>query len=144
MKTEIIDGLIDRWEEMLDHGTPLTIEELCSGHPELAPEVRRRIEALQAMDSAHGYSKAGYGLAASYRSAGRLPESIKMHEGTLQSHEAKLGSDHRETLVSRNNLAIAYAEAAQWDKAIPVFEEVLRDTPGQRIRARPRPCRDPQ
>ena len=45
-------SLVDRWEEMRDHGTPLTIEELCAGCPELAAEVRRRIEVLRAMDSA--------------------------------------------------------------------------------------------
>ena len=52
METEIIDGLVDRWEEMQHNGTPLTVDELCVGHPGLAAEVRRRIEALRAMDSA--------------------------------------------------------------------------------------------
>ena len=53
METETrVDSLVDRWEEMGDKGTPLTIEELCAGCPELVAEVRRRIDALQAMDSA--------------------------------------------------------------------------------------------
>ncbi len=53
METEThVDDLVGRWEEMRDQGTPLTIEELCAGSPELVAEVRRRIEALQAMDSA--------------------------------------------------------------------------------------------
>jgi serine/threonine protein kinase len=53
METESqVDELVDRWKMMRDQGTPPTIEELCTGHPELAAEVRRRIEALQAMDSA--------------------------------------------------------------------------------------------
>ena len=47
-----VDDLIDRWEELRDQGTPPTIEELCADRPELAAEVRRRIEALRAMDSA--------------------------------------------------------------------------------------------
>jgi serine/threonine protein kinase/tetratricopeptide (TPR) repeat protein len=53
METEPrIDSLVGRWEELRDHGTPLTIEELCADRPELVAEVRRRITALQAMDSA--------------------------------------------------------------------------------------------
>ena len=45
-------SLIERWERMQQQGTPLTIEDLCAGCPELVEEVRRRINALQAMDSA--------------------------------------------------------------------------------------------
>ena len=53
METEIrVDGLVDRWEVMRNHGAPPTIEELCAGCPELVDEVQRRIQALQAMDSA--------------------------------------------------------------------------------------------
>ncbi len=53
METETrVDGLVARWEELRDRGTPVTIDELCAGCPELAPEVRHRVEALQAMDSA--------------------------------------------------------------------------------------------
>src|SRR5262245_50559384 len=53
METETrVDDLVDRWELMRGHGTPLTIEELCADCPELAAEVRRRIQALQALDSA--------------------------------------------------------------------------------------------
>jgi eukaryotic-like serine/threonine-protein kinase len=47
-----VDGLIDRWEEMHEQGTPLTIEELCAASPELVEEVRRRIDALREMDLA--------------------------------------------------------------------------------------------
>ncbi len=32
-----------------------------------------------------------------------------MHEATLKSLESKLGPDHPDTLISRNNLAAAYA-----------------------------------
>jgi hypothetical protein len=53
METEAnVDDLIDLWEEMRHRGTPQTVDELCAGRPELAAELRRRIEALQAMDSA--------------------------------------------------------------------------------------------
>jgi tetratricopeptide (TPR) repeat protein/tRNA A-37 threonylcarbamoyl transferase component Bud32 len=47
-----IDDLVDRWEMMRDRGTPPTIEELCADDPALAAEVRRRIGALLAMESA--------------------------------------------------------------------------------------------
>jgi hypothetical protein len=47
-----VDGLIDRWEERHQRGAPLTIQELCADCPELIAEVRRRIAALRAMDSA--------------------------------------------------------------------------------------------
>ena len=47
-----IDDLINRWEEMRERGTPLTIEELCAHCPELVAEVRHRIRALRAVDSA--------------------------------------------------------------------------------------------
>ncbi len=43
---------MDRWEDLRECGAPLTVEEVCAGCPELVPEVRRRIEALRAMDSA--------------------------------------------------------------------------------------------
>src|SRR5262249_37679337 len=46
------DGLVDSWEALQEQGTSLTVEELCADCPELFAEVRRRIEALQAMDSA--------------------------------------------------------------------------------------------
>ncbi len=53
METETrVDDLVDRWEDMRDHGMPLSIEELCASCPELVGEVRHRVEALQAMDSA--------------------------------------------------------------------------------------------
>jgi tetratricopeptide (TPR) repeat protein/tRNA A-37 threonylcarbamoyl transferase component Bud32 len=47
-----IDELIDRWEEMHEQGSPVTIEQLCADCPELAGEVQRRIDVLHAVDSA--------------------------------------------------------------------------------------------
>jgi serine/threonine-protein kinase len=55
MDTEaLIDELVDRWEVMRDRGTTPTIEELCAGRPELAAELRRRIAALQRVNSVLG------------------------------------------------------------------------------------------
>ncbi len=47
-----VDDLVDRWEELRGCGTPMTVEELCAGCPDLIAEVRRRVDALRAMDSA--------------------------------------------------------------------------------------------
>jgi tetratricopeptide (TPR) repeat protein len=46
------DHLIDRWEELRAQGAAPTADELCADCPELAPELRRRIAALEAMESA--------------------------------------------------------------------------------------------
>ena len=47
-----VDELVGRWEELRDAGTPVAVDDLCTGRPHLIPEVRRQIEALRAMDSA--------------------------------------------------------------------------------------------
>ena len=50
MDTEAnVDDLIDRWEVMWGRGMPPTVEERCAGRPELAEELRRRIEAIRAI-----------------------------------------------------------------------------------------------
>jgi eukaryotic-like serine/threonine-protein kinase len=46
-----IDILFDRWEEMKERATPVSIDELCAHCPELAGALRRRIEVLGKMDS---------------------------------------------------------------------------------------------
>ena len=45
-----------------------------------------------------------------HRLLGRRPESeaIALYEATLEAAEARLGPDHPDTLVSRNNLAVAW------------------------------------
>ncbi|HTP16652.1 MAG TPA: tetratricopeptide repeat protein [Streptosporangiaceae bacterium] len=44
--------------------------------------------------------------------AGRLGQAIPLYEHTLADRERVLGSDHPQTLTSRNNLAYAYKAAA--------------------------------
>jgi hypothetical protein len=39
-----------------------------------------------------------------------------------------LGQDHPDTLTSRNNLAYAYQDAGDLDRAIPLFEQALDDS----------------
>src|SRR5262249_51123527 len=46
-------------------------------------------------------------------------------EQTRAKLEVKLGRDHPRTLVTMNNLALAYQAAGQLDKAVPLFEQTL-------------------
>jgi tetratricopeptide (TPR) repeat protein len=58
-------------------------------------------------------------------SAGRFAEAIALHEKNLKTREAKLGSDHPETLTSLSNLAIAYHEVGRVAEAIALYEKAL-------------------
>ena len=52
-------------------------------------------------------------------------EAIATHERTLELREAKLGPDHPDTLLSRNNLAAAYSSAGRVKDAIAMLEPTL-------------------
>jgi serine/threonine-protein kinase len=78
-----VNDLLECWEELRERGTPPSVEELCADCPELLEEVRRRIAALQAMDSALDTGKTripptpadtGLGGATGKR---RLPEALR-------------------------------------------------------------------
>jgi serine/threonine-protein kinase len=45
-----LSDLLLRWEEMREHGQPIPIEDLCRDCPELTEELRRRVQALEALD----------------------------------------------------------------------------------------------
>ncbi len=45
-----IDELLDEWEATYEAGSPLPVETLCQDEPELIPEIRQRVAALQAVD----------------------------------------------------------------------------------------------
>jgi tetratricopeptide (TPR) repeat protein len=47
-------------------------------------------------------------------------------EKTLKLRRAKLGSDHPDTLISINNLAMGYGAAGKLDRALPLWEETLK------------------
>ena len=55
-----------------------------------------------------------------------MAEAIALHEETLKLTEAKLGPDHPDTLVSRNNLAVAYRAAGRTAEAIALHEATLK------------------
>jgi hypothetical protein len=54
-------------------------------------------------------------------------QSIGMAESLLADQERVLGSDHPDTLATRNNLAIAYQEAGRTAEAITLHEQNLTD-----------------
>jgi hypothetical protein len=48
-RSELLDEILLRWDELREQGSAPTAEDLCRDQPELAGEVARRIEALQAV-----------------------------------------------------------------------------------------------
>ncbi len=65
-------------------------------------------------------------LTAAYNAAGRRPEALSLLEEALRLEQARLGSDHPQTLTTVNNLAAVYQDANRLDRALPLFEEVHR------------------
>lgn len=50
VNSQQVDELLSRWEAKREEGIQVTLEELCAGNPELLPEVRRKIQALEELD----------------------------------------------------------------------------------------------
>ena len=46
-----IDELLDLWEESIENGKEIGLEDLCRDHPNLIDEVKAKIEAIRRMDS---------------------------------------------------------------------------------------------
>jgi tetratricopeptide (TPR) repeat protein len=64
-------------------------------------------------------------LASSYHALGRHAEALKFCEETLALHKAKLGPDHRYTLLSMHNLANSYGALGRHAEALKLREETL-------------------
>jgi serine/threonine-protein kinase len=47
---ELIDELLDRWEDAQERGRPISVEQLCVEHPDLVDAIRHRVAALQTVD----------------------------------------------------------------------------------------------
>nr|WP_241267624.1 tetratricopeptide repeat protein [Streptomyces scabichelini] len=56
---------------------------------------------------------------------GREADSIPLRSAVLARDERLLGDTHPDTLISRNNLALAHKAAGDLDRAIPLFESTL-------------------
>jgi eukaryotic-like serine/threonine-protein kinase len=65
-------------------------------------------------------------LGMTWRGLGLHDRAIGLHSKAATVREAALGLDHPETLKSRSNLAIAYAEAGRTSEAIELFDTLLK------------------
>ena len=57
---------------------------------------------------------------------GEYPQAIEQHKRALTLREIQLGPDHRDTLLSRNNLADVYVSAGRFTDAIRLLEQNLK------------------
>ena len=67
-------------------------------------------------------------LGKSYHSLGLYSEAEATFKKALIVHETALGSEHPDTLLSRNNFAQAYQDAGRVAEAIPIFETTLKQS----------------
>lgn len=75
----ILDELLDRWEESSEKGHELTPEQLCAEHPELLEELRWRINALRAVDAQFGASANNNGeYAANSSKTDKLNQTVQV------------------------------------------------------------------
>ncbi|WP_369260051.1 tetratricopeptide repeat protein [Streptomyces sp. R35] len=58
---------------------------------------------------------------------GQIPQAITYKKRSLTTSTQLNGTDHPDTLTSRNNLAYAYQSAGNLDRAIPLYEQTLTD-----------------
>jgi tetratricopeptide (TPR) repeat protein len=65
-------------------------------------------------------------LGATYRGLGLYDKAVNLHTKARAVCEAALGSDHPDTLQSRNSLAIAYFDAGRLPEAIALHEATLK------------------
>jgi tetratricopeptide (TPR) repeat protein len=68
-----------------------------------------------------------HSLAAAYRHAGMLKESIGLYERTLTERERIVGPNHPDTLTTQARLALSYREAGRLTDAINLYERNLAE-----------------
>ena len=86
------------------------------GRHKMAAAVKARI--LNALGETYG----GLGLAA---------QRVQVHQSALALRRREFGEDHLETLESMANLAFAYVDAGELNRAIPLNEQALEFKPAQ-------------
>ncbi|TWT70769.1 serine/threonine protein kinase [Crateriforma conspicua] len=74
-RQQVIDELLDVWEEAQENGTDLSVEELCRSHPDLIAEVRDKIARLAEIDG-----RIGQGMPMSDWSDATLPVRTTIEE----------------------------------------------------------------
>jgi eukaryotic-like serine/threonine-protein kinase len=65
-------------------------------------------------------------LAVNYWQAGRIDDSVALHEETLRLRRAKLGADDPATIGTMNDLALAYQDAGRLSEAITLLEQARK------------------
>jgi serine/threonine protein kinase/tetratricopeptide (TPR) repeat protein len=65
-------------------------------------------------------------LGGSLWALGEYALAVEVFDKALKTRQAKLGPDDPDTLMSMNNLGLAYADSGKLDKALPLYEETLR------------------
>jgi hypothetical protein len=66
-----------------------------------------------------------HALGMAFLGLGEADKAVTLLQRSLQTHQAQLGPDHRETLNGMNTLAHAYRDAGRLDLALPLFERTL-------------------
>ena len=49
-RDELVDDLLDRWEDAFEAGNEIGVKALCADHPELVDTVRSKIAAIKKMN----------------------------------------------------------------------------------------------
>ena len=65
-------------------------------------------------------------LAAAYLDMGGLDRALPLFVEALEHRASKLGAEHAETLISKNNVAAAHQLGGRIDEAVREFESVLK------------------
>ncbi len=91
MNSTTIDELLELWEDSHDRGQPLSVEELCSTHPELIGELKKQVSALQAFQSRYGMVADDSGNAANQDSLANQPAVQITSEFQIQRLHASGG-----------------------------------------------------
>ena len=80
--------------------------------------------------SLFSHSRTAGALAHALQYAAELgdPQAALSLSDAVNLLDETLGSDHPDTLASRNNLASAYQDAGRLEQAIPLFERILADS----------------
>ena len=60
-----------------------------------------------------------------YKESGQWKKAAELQKKVLERRGSILGKEHRDTLVSMNNLAHSYSQLGQWNEAVVLQEKVL-------------------
>ncbi|MFI7026663.1 tetratricopeptide repeat protein, partial [Micromonospora sp. NPDC049900] len=93
----------------------------------LAPHARVALGVIAEMSEDLGARVVGAnnGLTHHYDAKGSYPAAIDLGKDVAAAAAARLGVEHPDTLMSRNNLAAVYQAAGRLGEAIPLYEATL-------------------